>query len=194
MNAINWDKLYHQTGLDGILGMLITGKMLPSSKTKKKNQNPYAGYLPYNFFNAVPDKKIKLMPTVAIAFKSDVLIDKIFYTSVKQSAGDLNWSTRYKLDNVKDINKALLKVQKHFYKLCKKDKINIEFPYFVLNIFHEIFTKVEFNIKDAKYILLKSEKEILKYPRKYREKTEEIIELVKEKYPNIKILRLDELV
>ena len=181
--------LYHQTNFKGLLGMLKDGKMKPSSMTNNTGQSPY-GNLPYIFFNTIPNKYIEELPCIVIIFDSSVLLNKTFYTYKSHAGGNVKYANKYKLDDEKEINKALLKLYKSSYNRLKKDaeKEKYYFPMWQMALYQEIFTRMQPKIKDVKYIILPDKKAEKTFFNNTKTSSEKTTILINEKYPDIQIL------
>ena len=170
--------LFHNTDLQGLLGMLKDGKLLPASIVKHNNQNPYGFFSPYVYFNAIPNNtnNFSQMYPIGIIFDTSILINKIFYTNINQSAGNIKTSKKYKCNNIKDINDDLRPLYARSYKIYKDISKTGNFKYGVISVYQEIFSKIKPNMKDAKYIIIR--------PQEYKK----IKKIIKDKYPDIKII------
>ena len=177
--------LYHSTDYGYISAILNDGKLKPSSKTKKQNENPYNKFLPYVFFNTFPHKMkyikqfLAKSDSVGIIFDSSILKNHVFYTNKNHSAGISSKTKKYD-KKTKNINNILYNLYKHSLQIIKK----IKSEYWILSTFQEVFTKVEPKLKDCKYILLPNSKD--ENTTKQIEKTEKKI---KKMYPHITIIK-----
>jgi hypothetical protein len=152
--------LYHHTTYANFLDILKEGKIRPASKTGKKEENPNDIDSPYNFFNVLPNRRIKEFcgrPGVGVAFDVSVLKDAVFYTNRNHSAGNTRSSRRYK---------GNIDVLYNLYRQSKQvlDKVNSErgkkdqLPFWVLSVYQEVFTRKAISIKDIKYITVNEPK------------------------------------
>jgi hypothetical protein len=172
--------LFHNTDMNGLLGILKDGKLLPASIVKHNNQNPYEFFSPYVYFNAIPNNKnnFSQMYPIGIVFDSSILLNKIFYTNITHSAGDVSTSKKYKFNDINNINIVLRTLYTRSYKIYKNISKKNKLTYGVISTFQEIFSKIKPNIKDAKYIIINS--------KDYKK----IKDIVKNKYPNIIIINV----
>jgi|SaaInlStandDraft_6_1057023.scaffolds.fasta_scaffold105098_2 hypothetical protein len=78
-----------------MLSIINDGKL----KTKNKSENPYEKYLEYIFFNTILKTKLNYYTDcspnqVGIIYKSDIILNKIFYTNTRHSVANLNTSEK----------------------------------------------------------------------------------------------------
>jgi len=162
------------TDLKSFKMILSDGKLIPSSKTKNKNQNPYDFFTPYNYFNAIPETKVTSFTKVrgvGIVFKQNILHNIVFYTNKNHSAGNTKSSIRYKISDNKYLTKIMYSLYLRSYKIVKQLKTDT----WILSAFQEVFTKKEPKLHDAVYVIIDS-------------KETKTIEKIKKMYPNIQII------
>ena len=137
--------LFHQTDKYFIYNILETLYILPSNKTKNKNQNPYNVFLPYIFMSCCNKKDFGSLFQYTFIFESNILYNRTFYTNENHSAGNIETSIYYQKNTpLKNINLCLTKLLVYSKKQYKK----------TFFIFQEIFFKKKVSIYDAKYIIL----------------------------------------
>lgn len=157
--------LYHRTTHDNIYKIIESGKLLASCKIRKKFP-----CFEYNFFNAIPNKKKFITETIkdtGLIFDISFLLNHIFYVCTEPDYGNIDISTKYKVDNIDDINTILSNLFKHTQKMENK--------FFERYLMHEVFTKINVSLKFVKYIKLNINDNKLK-------------ELINKKYPHIKVI------
>lgn len=170
--------LYHQTSYRALSSILKDGYLLPSNITKNKNQNPYRKYLKSIFFNTIPNKKnyIIRLPSVGIIFDSSILINQLYYTNKKHTAGNIKTSSAYTYDNLKQINNNLSELFLYSYNIYKNlKKTRRDFKFYLIQVFQEVFILNNISIEHCKYILLAGQDINLE-------------KLINKKYPHIVIL------
>lgn len=172
--------IFHQTEKAHIIDLLNSGYILPASKTKKKSQNPYDVHLNKIFFSTMPHKKslLKILYSYTFVFDSSILYNKIWYMNTNHSAGNIKNSTKYdKYEN--NINRHLQKLWKKSYEIYKS--IGYEgISDSAFAVFQEIFFSGKLSLKFCKYLIVENNDSDI---------DNEIINIVKTKYPHIKLIK-----
>lgn len=166
--------LYHNTTMKHFKYILLDGKLKPSSKTKRRMENPYDFYSPYIFFNAIPKTQLDSfanISSIGICFDSSILLNNTFYTNNNHSAGNVQTSNKYKTSDRKELYKILYRLYRKSLKTVK----SINQSLWVLSVFQEVFIRVEPHLINAKYILLPNN-------------DKKLIKKIHNKYPHINII------
>ena len=178
--------LFHITEPSSLEDILKSKYLLSSKVTGVMNETPQdIQPLPYIFMGCSNEvDRIPFLGRCVFVFPMEILYDRLFYTNIYHSAGNLETSTRYaKHTPLPEIEKALdtifqksIKTEKMTFKRSKKEKetSTYGFPYF--RVFQEVFFKKRVSIKDASHIVIQ------------RDTPQSYITHIAEKYPYINIV------
>lgn len=162
--------LYHHTVDDYVADILKKGCLLPASKTRNQQQNPYSDRSPYVFFNVYAHKDLPYLMTsgigVGLVFAiPDALIKHTIYTSSHHSGGEITREGVHK--HVFRDRKSMLRVfrslRSHSMRTAQrvvedeesKPWADAEYDTAPMaTAFQEVFSKYEMPITSLRYALL----------------------------------------
>ena len=174
--------IYHNTSREYFINILNDGKLTTGEKTKNENYNIHKNLQKYIYFNITKKKGFKYLFAFTFIFPANILYDYEFYINVMFQNGLINENVVKYKKYTKYIDVILKILFDYIIKFLKKDKCSYN-PYYISQLFHELFIKKELSLSKAKYILLPIDMDI-NQKNVFKNKITEL-------YPHIKIIYND---
>ena len=174
--------IYHNTDIEYFIDILYDGTLRAGEDTKISNMNIHKHLQKYIYFNIMKKKGFKYMLPYTFIFPASVLYDYKFYINTQAQSGWLNKCVITYEKNTEFIDVILMMLFEFIIKILnkKKKEFGEYHPYYISQLYHELFIEKPLSLSKAKYILL---------PKNIDWRLERVIKhKVTQLYPNIKIL------